>query len=157
VLALLVVAVPVIAETTVNMIGLGILAAALLAIGRTERLPATGLGVALVALELEGAWERHPLTVQIAAAVAGLALLAAFELSSWAQQLEQTGADRAAYRAQLRVLGERLAIVAALLAVLLAAPRAIGHHPALGIAGGVAVIALGAGLLWLVARPGGRT
>jgi hypothetical protein len=156
VLVVLVVLVPVLVTSTVNAIGLGVLALALFGIGRTERLPLSGLGVAVLAVELESAWNKHPLTLQIAAALAGLALLAAFELQSWRQQLAETGADRDAYYAQLRLLATRLGLVAGVLALLLLAARGVGDHAALGIAGGLAAIGLGTGLLWLVARPGGR-
>jgi hypothetical protein len=156
VLAALVVVVPVLVVTTVNMIGLGLLALALFGFGRVERLPVAGAGVVVVAGELESAWHGNSLVLQIAAAVSGLALLAAFELASWSQQLASTGADRGAYRAQLRILVGRLGIVACVLALLVVAARGlVGHQPALGIAGGLGAIGLVAGLIWLTARPGG--
>jgi hypothetical protein len=157
VLATLVVVVPVLVVTTVNMIGLGLLALALFGVGRIERLPVAGAGVIVVAGELESAWHGNSLVLQIAAAVCGLALLAAFELASWSQQLASTGADRGAYRAQLRILLGRLGIVAGLLALLVVAARGVGHQPALGIAAGVGAMGLVAGLIWLSARPGGTT
>lgn len=152
-MTLLVVVVPVLAGTSTNTIGLGILALALFAYGRTERMPLAGAGVAVVALQLENAWGQEELTVAVAAALSGLALLAAYELESWAVQRATSASDRVANREQARALLERLGVVAAILAVLVAVTQAIGHHPVLGIVGGLAALGLGGGLLWLMRRP----
>lgn len=153
-LVVVVVFVPLLVATTINTLGLALGAAALLLYGGTRLLPVTGVGVLLVLLELETVWNRQHLTVEIAAAVSGVALLAAFELRSWSQQLEETPADPAAYRTHARSLASGLALVGVASALLVLAARGVGHGPALGVAGGVAVLALGTGLLRLAARAG---
>jgi hypothetical protein len=153
VLVVAVVLVPVLVSSTLNTLGLALGAAALLLYGGTRLLPVSGAGVLLVLLELETVWNRQHLTVEIAAAASGLALLAAFELRSWSEQLEETPADAGTYRMQSRALVSGLGIVAAASALLVLAARGVGHGPALGVAGGIAVLALGAGLLRLAARP----
>jgi uncharacterized membrane protein len=148
--------VPALVETSVNTIGLAVLAIGLFAFGRTERLPIAAAGIVPVLLEIEAAWSNKPLTVAIACAVAGVLLLAAFELAGWSAQLSATGSDREAHRAQARTLVRELAIVAALTAVLLVLTQVTGHHSIFGILGGVVAIGLGGGLLWLMRRPLGK-
>jgi hypothetical protein len=148
---------PVLVSTTVNTLALGVGAAALLLYGRTRLLPVSGAGLLLVLLELETVWNKHHLTVEIAAAASGVALLAAFELRSWSEQLAETPADPATYRAHLRTLVSRLGAVAAATALLVLVARGVGHGPAFGVAGGLAMLGLGVGLLRLAARPGVRS
>jgi uncharacterized membrane protein len=145
--------VPALVATSVNTLGLAALAIGLFAYGRTERLPVAAAGIVPVLLEIETAWRGKPLTLAIACALAGVLLLAAFELASWSAQLSATGSDREAHRAQARTLVRELAVVAALTAVLVVATRVTGHHSVFGILGGVAAIGLGGGLLWLMRRP----
>lgn len=144
---------PALVSSTLNTFGLALGAAALLLYGGTRVLPASGAGVLLLLLELETVWNRQHLTVEIAAAASGLALVAAFELRSWSLQLAETPADPGTYRAHARALGSGLAVVGAASALLVLAARGVGHGPALGVAGGAAVLALCAGLLRLAARP----
>jgi hypothetical protein len=153
VLVVLVVAVPVLVATSFDTLGLAILALALIGIGRTDRLAFTGAGLVPIVLAIESAWTARPLALAIACALAGVALLAAFELASWAEQLASTGSDREAHRAQARTLAREVGIVAVLTAALVGLTQATGHHSALGILGGLAAIAVGFGLLWLMRRP----
>jgi hypothetical protein len=152
VLVLLVVGVPVIATTTVNMIGFGALAVALLLYGGTQRLVFSGVGVAIVMLEIESAWNGDALALSIAAAAAGLALLAAFELRIWAEDLRRTASDQGAYRAHARQLAVGLGFIAAILGGLVLAARGYADGPTLGIVAGLAAFAVGGGVLWLAAR-----
>jgi hypothetical protein len=145
-----------IAMTTVNSLLLAVAATGLLLYGRTRLLPVSAAGVLVLLAELEAAWNKHHLTIEIAAALTGLALLAAFELRSWAEELAATPSDREAYRARARELALRLGAIAALLAVLILLGRGVVHGPALGILGGLGAVFVGAGLIWLAARPGGR-
>ena len=85
--------------------------------------------------------------------MAGVLLLAAFELASWSEQLSATGSDRDAHRAQARTLARELTIVAGLTAALVVVTQVTGHHSTLGIVGGVVAIGLAGGLLWLMRRP----
>jgi hypothetical protein len=153
VLVVLVAGVPALVATSFDTLGLALLAIALLLFGRTDRLPVSGAGIAVVVLEIESAWTGRPLALAIACAVAGVALLAAFELSSWAEQLAATGSDRDAHRAQARTLAREIGIVAILTAALVVLTQVTGHHAVLGILGGFAAVALGFGLLWLMRRP----
>jgi hypothetical protein len=144
---------PLVAATTINMIALSFLGLALLLYGNTLRLPVTVAGVVVVLLELEAAWNKHPLTIQIAAAASGLALLAAFELRTWAEELARTPSDREAYQAKARSMAARFGIIAVVLAVLVALAHGFVHGPVLGLLGGFAAIGIGAGLVWLSVRP----
>jgi hypothetical protein len=137
-----------------TMIPLAVAAIALLLYGGTRLPLVSGAGVLVLLLELETAWNKHHLAIQVAAALTGLALLAAFELRSWAEELARTPSDREAYRAKARQLGTQLAAVAVIVAGLLVLARGFGHGPVLGIVGGLATIALGTGLVWLSLRPG---
>jgi hypothetical protein len=148
--------VPALVSTTVNTIALAVGAAGLLLYGGTRLLPVSGAGVLLVLLELETVWNKQHLAVEIAAAASGLALLAAFELGSWSQQIAETPIDPGAYRAQARMLASSLGLVAVPLALLVLAARGIGHGPALGVAGGLAAVGVGVGLLRLAAPAGAR-
>jgi hypothetical protein len=105
-----------------------------------------------VILELELAWSKHPLAIALAAALAGLALLAAFELRSWAEELASTPIERGAYRAQARRLATRLGLIGLVLAGLILASRGFAHGPLLGIAAALAALAVGGGLVWIAAR-----
>jgi hypothetical protein len=144
--------VPVLVSTTLNTIALAAAATALLLYGGTSRLPVSGAGVLLVLLELETVWNKHHLTIEVAAAVSGVALLSAFELRSWSLQVAATPAGSGTYRAHARTLASRLGAIGAASAVLVVAARGVGQSPALGVAGGLAVLGLGAGLLWLAER-----
>jgi hypothetical protein len=152
---LLVAFVPMVAATTINTIGLAVLASALMLYGGTRLLLLTGAGFGVVLLELESAWNKHHLTIAIAAALCGLALLAAFELQTWAEELARTPSDREAYRTKARQLGLRIGTIAAVLAALIVVAHGFAHGPVLGIAGGLAALGLGIGAIWLSARPGG--
>lgn len=152
-LVVLTAGVPALVATSFDTLGLAILAIVLLLVGRTDRLAFTGAGFVPVLLEIESAWSGRPLALAIACALAGVALLAAFELASWAEQLAATGSDRAAHRAQARTLAREIGIVAVLTAALVGLTQATGHHSVLGILGGLAAIGLGFGLLWLMRRP----
>jgi hypothetical protein len=155
VLVLIVTFAPLAAATpTTNMIGFAVLASALMLYGGTRLLPATGAGVLVVFFELENAWNKHPLTIEIAAALAGLALLTAFELRTWAEELARVPADRVAYRAKATLLASRLGLIAAILAVLVVLAHGLVHGPIYGLFGGLGAIALGLALVWLSARPG---
>jgi hypothetical protein len=152
VLVLLTTVVPALILTTVNMLGFGLLATALLFYGNTRLLSVSAGGAAIVMLELESAWNKHPLALAIAASVAGLALLAAFELRTWSEELARTPSDRGAYYAQARLLATRLALIGLILAALVVAAHGFVHGPTLGIVAGVAVFAVGATVVWLAAR-----
>jgi hypothetical protein len=149
----LVAVVPMILVPTTGTIGLALVVLALFLYGGTQRLAATGAGVLVVLLDLETAWQHQHLTIEIAAALSGLALLAAFELRSWAEDLARTPTDRDAYRAKARQLGTQLVAIAVVLAGLVVLAHGFGHGPLLGLLGGLTTIALGAGLVWLSARP----
>jgi hypothetical protein len=146
-------AVPALVATSFDTLGLALLAIGLFAYGRTDRLAFSGAALVPIVLEIESAWTGRPLALAIACAVAGVALLAAFELSTWAEQLAATGSDRDAHRAQARTLAREIGIVAILTAALLLLTQVTGHHAVLGILGGLAAIGLGVGLLWLMRRP----
>jgi high-affinity Fe2+/Pb2+ permease len=135
------------------MLVLAAVALGCFAVGRTERAPVTGIGVAAVALELENAWRGNHATIVLAAAASGVALLAAYELESWAVQLATSGTDLEASRAQRRELVRGLAVVTGVTALLAALALAIPHETFLGIVGGLAVIVVGVGVLWLMRRP----
>jgi hypothetical protein len=152
-LVVAVVVVPLIFATTINMIVLSLFAIVLMLYGGTNVLTATGIGVGIVFLELESAWNKHPLTIQIAAAVSGLALLAAFELRAWAEELARTPSDRVAYHAKARQLALRIGTIGAILAALVVLAHGFVHGPLLGLLGGLAAIGVGAGLVWLSVRP----
>jgi hypothetical protein len=146
--------VPVALVTTTGMIALAVAVMGLLLYGGTRLPLVSGVGVLVLVLELETAWNKHHLAIQVAAALTGLALLAAFELRSWAEDLARTPSDREAYRAKARQLATQLAAIAAILAGLVVLAHGFGHGPVLGILGGLATIALGTGLVWLSVSPG---
>lgn len=117
---------------------------ALLAGGWKRRLVLVGMGVALVELEIASVWRAHELRLAIADAVAGLILLAAFELRSWAIETDEASFGSGMMRAQLRRSALRFATIVLVLIVLVVSTRGFVSGPLMGIIGGCAVLALAA-------------
>jgi hypothetical protein len=138
---------PVFAQPTAGTIVLALATlAALYVADRAEPLAAAA-GAALLLVELEHVWHDERTALQLAAALSACALLAAFELRSWARQLHDAPASRRELQAHGATLARRFALVTAATAVFALLARAPVHEPILGLAGAIAAIALLAGLL----------
>jgi len=97
-------------------------------------------GMAGLAGELELVWRDQPTRLAIAAALAGMGLLLAAELRERAKEVVGEPASLRPYQHRLLV---RVAPVAAAMALsVLVVLNGVGETPLLGIAGGVAAVAI---------------